>query len=77
MSGGEVGYIGSDAFLDGGFAGHGPSVERRDIVARARVGILLEYDNLGIGFSLNWLGQEFQSQGEGQVIGALQIKYRF
>lgn len=74
--GGDVGYIASDAFLDGGFAGGGPSVQRRDIVGRARAGLLLEYDNLGVGFSLNWLGQEFRGQSDGQVIGAIQLKYR-
>ncbi len=74
--GGDVGYIASDAFLDGGFAADGPSVPRRDIVGRARAGLLLEYDNFGIGFSLNWLGQEFRGQSDGQVIGAIQLKYR-
>jgi len=74
--GGDVGYIASDAFLDGGFAGDGPSVPRRDIVGRARAGLLLEYDNLGIGFSLNWLGQEFRGQSNGQMVGAIQLKYR-
>jgi len=74
--GGDVGYIASDAFLDGGFAGGGPSVPRRDIVGRARAGLLLEYNNLGVGFSLNWLGPEFRGQSDGQVVGAIQLKYR-
>ncbi len=75
--GGDVGYIASDAFLDGGFAVDGPSVPRRDIVGRARADLLLEYDNLGLGFSLNWLGREFRGQSNGQVIGAIQLKYRW
>ncbi|MHA1528006.1 MAG: lipid A-modifier LpxR family protein [Alphaproteobacteria bacterium] len=74
--GGDVGYIASDAFLDGGFAEDGPSVPRRDIVGRARAGVLLEYDNLGLGFSLNWLGREFRDQSNGQMVGAIQLKYR-
>ena len=74
--GGDVGYIASDAFLDGGFAADGPSVQRRDIVGRARAGLLLEYDNLGVGFSLNWLGKEFRGQSNGQMVGAIQLKYR-
>jgi hypothetical protein len=74
--GGDVGYIASDAFLDGGFAVDGPSVPRRDIVGRARTGLLLEYGNVGIGFSLNWLGREFRGQSNGQVLGAIQLKYR-
>ncbi len=74
--GGDLGFVASDAFLDGGFAVDGPSVPRRDIVGRARAGVLLEYDNVGIGFSLNWLGREFRGQSDGQVIGAIQLKYR-
>ncbi len=75
--GGDVGTIASDAFLDGGFAADGPSVQRREIVGRARAGLLLEYDNLGVGCSLNWLGKEFRGQSNGQMIGAIQLKYRF
>ena len=74
--GGDVGYIASDVFLDGGFSENGPSVPRRDIVGRARAGLLLEYDNFGIGFSLNWLGREFRGQSNGQMVGAIQLKYR-
>jgi hypothetical protein len=77
FAGGDLGYIASDAFLDGGFAVGGPSVERRDVVGRARVGVLLDFNNYGIGFSLNWLGKEFRRQSDGQMIGALQLKYRF
>lgn len=75
--GADLGYVASDAFLDGGFAGDGPSVRREPIVARVRGGVLLEYDNVGIGFSLNWLSKEFRGQSEGQTIGAIQVKYRF
>jgi hypothetical protein len=75
--GGDVGYVASDAFLDGGFAVNGPSVPRERIVGRLRTGLLLEYDNVGIGFSVNWLSPEFRDQSEGQVIGAIQLKYRF
>lgn len=74
--GGDMGYVASDAFLDGGFTIDGPSVPRRDVVGRARVGVLLDYDNLGLGFSLNWLGKEFRGQSGGQMIGAFQLKYR-
>lgn len=77
FAGGDLGYIASDAFLDGGFAVDGPSVERRDIVGRARIGVLLDYDKFGIGFSLNRLGKEFRGQSDGQTIGAIQLKYRF
>jgi hypothetical protein len=76
FAGGDLGYVGADAFLDGGFAVDGPSVKRERFVGRARAGVLLEYDNIGIGFSLNWLSREFQNQSEGQTIGAIQLNYR-
>ena len=74
--GGDVGYVAWDAFLDGGFAADGRSVDREQIVGRARAGLLLEYGRVGIGFSVNWLSEEFESQPEGQLIGAIQLKYR-
>jgi hypothetical protein len=77
FTGADVGFVASDAFLDGGFAVDGPSVPRKKLVARVRGGVLLEYDNLGIGFSLNWLGKEFRGQSDGQMVGTIQIKYRF
>jgi hypothetical protein len=76
FAGGDLGYIASDAFLDGGFDDKGFSVGRRDIVGRTRAGVLLDYDNFGFGFSVNWLGKEFRGQSSGQVIGAFQLKYR-
>ncbi|MDH3665971.1 MAG: lipid A deacylase LpxR family protein [Paracoccaceae bacterium] len=77
FAGGDLGYIASDAFLDGGVTADGPSVERRDLVGRARAGILVEHGRVGLGFSLNWLGREFESQPEGQLVGALQVRVRF
>jgi len=76
FTGGDVGYVASDAFLDGGFAGDGPSIGRKPLTARLRGGVLLEYGRVGIGFSLNWLSPEFQGQSDGQTIGAIQLKYR-
>lgn len=77
FAGADLGYVASDAFLDGGFAAGGPSVPREPITARVRAGVLLEYDDLGLGFSLNWLSKEFRGQSDSQLIGALQFKYRF
>ncbi len=77
FAGGDLGYIASDAFLDGGVTADGPSVERRHFVGRARAGILVENGRVGVGFSLNWLGPEFESQPEGQLVGALQVQIRF
>jgi hypothetical protein len=75
--GGDVGAIGTDAFLDGGFDASGPSVDRETINVRLRAGILLEYDPIAIGYSLVWLSEEFKNQPEGQLIGAASVKYQF
>ncbi|HUF87250.1 MAG TPA: lipid A-modifier LpxR family protein [Thermohalobaculum sp.] len=74
--GADVGYVAWDAFLDGGFAADGRSVDREEIVGRARAGVFLEHGRVGVGFSLNWLSKEFETQPEGQLIGAFQLKYR-
>ncbi|NIP74475.1 MAG: DUF2219 family protein, partial [Xanthomonadales bacterium] len=77
FAGGDLCYVASDAFLDGGITVDGPSVDRRDFVDRARAGILVEHGRVGLGFSLNWLGREFESQPEGQLVGAVQVQIRF
>jgi len=73
--GGDVGYIASDALLDGGFDGSGPSVDREALSARARAGIVLEYGNFALGYSVTWLSPEFSTQPTGQVIGAIQLRF--
>lgn len=75
--GGDVGYIASDAFLDGGFDNSGPSVNREEITARLRAGLMVEYGDVALSYSATWLSPEFDAQSEGQVVGAFQIKYRF
>lgn len=76
FAGADVGYVAWDAFLGGGFAADGRSVDREEIVGRARAGLFLEYGRVGVGFSVNWLSPEFERQPEGQLIGAIQLKYR-
>ncbi len=74
--GADVGFVAWDAFVDGGFAAEGRNLDREEIVGRVRTGVLLEYGRVGVGFSLNWLSPEFEAQPEGQLIGAIQLKYR-
>ncbi|MEM9062037.1 MAG: lipid A-modifier LpxR family protein [Pseudomonadota bacterium] len=75
--GGDVGYIASDVFLDGGFTADGPDVGREELTMRLRAGIMMEYDPFAIVYSINWLSPEFDLQPEGQMIGAISLKYRF
>ena len=75
--GGDAGYVASDAFLDGGFAADGPKVTREELTLRLRAGIMLEYDPVALVYSINWLSPEFERQPEGQIVGAVSLKYRF
>lgn len=75
--GADAGYVAADAFLDGGFRGNGPSVDREDLTARLRAGLLYGYDEFAVGYSFNWLSEEFSQQAEGQIIGAITVKYNF
>lgn len=75
--GADTGYVLSDAFLDGGFTANGPEVGREDVVFRLRAGVMLEFEPIAIVYSANWLSPEFSDQPEGQVIGAISLKYRF
>ena len=75
--GGDVGYIGSDAFLNGGFAQNGPSVDHEEVTGRIRTGIMLEHGDFAIAYSMTWLSEEFKTQSHSQVVGAISVKYRF
>lgn len=73
--GADAGYVGADAILEGGFDGSGPRVEREDLTARFRSGILLGFGDMAVSYSITWLSPEFRAQTQGQVIGALSFKY--
>ena len=75
--GGDVGYVATDAFLDGGFDGDGPSVRKERVTTRFRTGFLFGYDPVAIAYSVTWLSPEFANQPQGQLVGALTVKYRF
>lgn len=76
-AGGDVGYVAADAFLDGGFAGNGPSVDREDITSRFRAGVLLGFGDVAMAYSITFLSPEFSQQSQGQVIGAVSLKYNW
>lgn len=74
--GGDIGLIGYDAFIDGSST-IATTIEREPVTARLRAGVMLEYENFAVSYSLNWLSPEFDSQPDGQIVGALSFKYRF
>lgn len=75
--GGDVGYVASDAMLDGGFLGNGPEVDREPITGRVRAGVMLEYGEVSLAYSMTLLSEEFKGQEHSQVVGAVTFKLRF
>ena len=75
--GGDVGYVATDAMLDGGFSGDGPSVTKERVTTRFRTGFLFGYDPIAFSYTVTWLSPEFTQQPQGQLVGAITVKYRF
>lgn len=75
--GGDVGFVASDAMLDGGFLADGPSVDREEVTGRVRAGVMLEYGDVALAYSMTLLTEEFSGQDHSQVVGALTFKLRF
>lgn len=44
---------------------------------RARAGVSWQGERLGMFYGATWLGPEFAAQPEGQVVGSMQLSYRF
>ncbi len=44
---------------------------------RVRAGIYYQGDRLDLFYGVSWLGREFTRQPEGQVVGAISLRYRF
>ncbi len=44
---------------------------------RLRAGVHYEFDRVNVFYGFSWLGREFESQREGQFVGALQVGLRF
>ena len=76
-AGGDVGFIGTDAFLDGGFEGDGPSVKKERVTTRARLGFLIGQGPFALAYTATWLSPEFSNQIAAQIVGAVTVKYNF
>lgn len=75
--GADVGYVASDALLDGGFLSDGPSAAREEITGRLRAGVMFELDEVALAYSMTLLTEEFERQRHSQVVGAVSLKLRF
>ena len=76
-AGGDIGLIGTDAFLDGGFDGDGPSVKKERVTTRARLGFLIGQGPFALAYTATWLSPEFSNQIAAQIVGAVTVKYNF
>ena len=73
LVGGDVAAVGNSLYLpDGG--DHVASETR----ARARAGVMWQIDeDVSFFYGLTWLGKEFETQPEGQVLGSLKLNFNF
>lgn len=70
--GGDLAYMFDSVYLPGGT---GPGL--RDTRERARLGLQWQNRGTGLFYGLTYLGEEFQGQSDGQVIGAVKLDIRW
>ncbi len=69
--------VARNIFLDGNTFSSSRSVNKRFIVAEASIGLLGRYKNLEAGWSVTWLSEEFDTQGNGDSYGSLFARLSF
>ena len=72
VMGADVAWVGSSAFLpsSGGY-------RLTDVRPRARLGLRWQGRKASVFYGMTWLGREFEAQPDGQVVGSLQLGFRF
>ncbi len=70
--GGDTAYVTDSVYLPSG--GNPTLAARRD---RLRAGLSYSRGDLSMFYGMTWLGEEYDSQPEGQLIGSLQVQLRF
>jgi hypothetical protein len=69
--------VAQNIFLDGNSFKDSPSVDKKNLVADANVGLALTYGETQISYTLNWRSEEFHGQDTSDLFGAVSIGYRF
>ncbi len=69
--------VAHNIFLDGNTFANSRSVDKRYVVAALSVGILGRYKHLEAGWSVTWLSEEFDTQGNGDSYGSLFARLSF
>ena len=71
MLGADVAYIADSHYLDT------PGIVKKDIRARARVGLTHEWELGAFFYGATYLSPEFEAQSEGQVVGSINARFQF
>ena len=72
LLGADVAHVAHSAWLP-----QADGYELTDIRARARAGVQWQGDRFGAFYGVTWLGEEFEVQPTGQVLGSLNIQLNF
>jgi hypothetical protein len=69
--------VARNIFLDGNTFANSRSVDKRPIVASITAGLMGRYHHLEAGWSITWLSEEFDTQGNGDSFGTLFARLSF
>jgi hypothetical protein len=70
--GGDVAHVFDSVYLPAD-QGYSPT----DLRLRLRAGLHWQKGAMGLFYGLTWLGEEFEGQPEGQLVGSLRLKILF
>lgn len=71
--------IGADAayVVDSNYLPNSGSLEFENFRPRARAGLAFQKEKIGLFYGVSWLGKEFRSQSESQVVGTINLNVSF
>ena len=72
LLGADVAHVGHSAYLPAS-----DGYELTDVRARARAGVQYRGERFGAFYGVTWLGEEFEAQPGGQVLGSINIQLNF
>ncbi|WP_281856171.1 lipid A-modifier LpxR family protein [Litoreibacter halocynthiae] len=71
IMGGDVAYVADSKYLDT------PGIAAKDMRARFRAGVHQQFQRAALFYGATYLSEEYESQPEGQVVGALSVNIQF
>ncbi|MCP5089099.1 MAG: lipid A deacylase LpxR family protein [Rhodobacteraceae bacterium] len=70
--GGDVAYVAHSNLLPDALG-----YSARSIRPRVRAGVVHEGENAGVFYGMTWLGREFETQSESQIVGSVRVSINF